>query len=387
MNLFPGLGGVETITSSLIEFLGTDNRIYVLSCSQMENVAIPSQVERLYALPHGGLKKKIKCYNKIVDDNDIQIVINQGLYPHINEIIFNRQRNKDVRLISVLHGVPGYEKTEIELILKAKDTKLKWKIYKRLGIDGLVKADRRRRYLAGYQTTYDLAAREGDKIVLLTEEYIEKMVQEYGLHAYREKFAFIQNSLPVSWSALSPVKFEDKRNEVLFVGRLSAEKRVDKILDVWSRLKNNSEWKLTLVGEGNCSGNLEMQVKDLNLKDVCFEGYSSDVTEYYRRAKILLLTSDFEGFPMVLIEAQRFSVVPITFAMSAGPENIVSGGGGVLVRNNDIAGMTSVLDDLMSDENKLKILSERAFEKSSRWTIETVGPMWSRMISSCLSGK
>lgn len=118
----------------------------------------------------------------------------------------------------------------------------------------------------------------------------------------------------------------NKQNIVLFVGRLTyADKRVDMLIDIWNLLKGKTnDWKLIIVGEGPEKENLEAQVKKLNLTNVEFAGFSNNPKEYYDKAAILCMTSVFEGWGLVLTEAQANGVVPMAFGCSEGVKYILS---------------------------------------------------------------
>ena len=91
------------------------------------------------------------------------------------------------------------------------------------------------------------------------------------------------------------------------------QKRVLRILQTWALLEQRyPDWRLTIVGDGPDRVNLENQVFESQLENVSFEGFQNP-RGYYERASILLLTSEFEGFPLVLPECMSFGVVPAVY--------------------------------------------------------------------------
>lgn len=105
-----------------------------------------------------------------------------------------------------------------------------------------------------------------------------------------------------------------KIKEIIYVGRLDfVQKRVYRVIDTWNYLEERfPDWRLTIVGDGEDRENLENHVRCLGLKRVSFEGFQKPI-DYYKRASILLLTSDFEGFPLVLAECMSFGVIPAVY--------------------------------------------------------------------------
>ena len=84
---------------------------------------------------------------------------------------------------------------------------------------------------------------------MLTVGYIEQFVKEYGLEKYRNRISAVENPLPASCSALPVPDWDTKKNNIVYVGRLSDEKRVDVVLDVW-REASRPDWHLYIVGDG-----------------------------------------------------------------------------------------------------------------------------------------
>ncbi|MBT9013098.1 hypothetical protein BTI85_09690, partial [Lactobacillus delbrueckii subsp. bulgaricus] len=69
--------------------------------------------------------------------------------------------------------------------------------------------------------------------------------------------------------------------------------------------KNNPSWNLVICGSGEEEIKLKKIAKEKKLKNVVFAGFVQNVEEYYQQAKIMVMTSRFEGFPMVLLEGQN----------------------------------------------------------------------------------
>ncbi len=381
MNLYPGIGGVESVTSTLIDYLGMDDiNIFVASFAQREG-SVPLNVRKSYSFSGLESDRQKLLYNEIVHENEITHVIVQGMYPHLTELVFNEGRHEGVKIISVLHGVPMYEAREVDLIYDfyKKDSR-KWNFFRRTGLDKLMLIPKKRRYLENYKRTYRTAAAQGDCIVLLAEGYIDQMCESYSLEEYRHKMMVIPNCLPGTWSDLEPISCEDKENIVLYVGRLSKEKGVDKILKMWSLLEHKEGWRLLIVGDGPCRGGLMKEADILGLENVHFEGFRLNTEDYYRKAKLSVLTSDFEGFGMTLIESQCFSTVPVSYESGDGVRSVLEDGGGVLVRKDDMDQLVYEMDRLMSDEDYYNKLSCSSKANAVRWTVETVGEKWKNLI-------
>ena len=149
------------------------------------------------------------------------------------------------------------------------------------------------------------------KMVVLSPSYINEM----GLLAggYQDRCIAIANPFP-------PIDIEvtsaDKRNTIIYVGRINEEqKRISLLIDIWSKVYSTlPNWKLKIVGGGSESEMKywEKYALSKKMENYSFEGYQ-DPMPYYREAKIILMTSAYEGFPMVLVEAMQYGCVPIAF--------------------------------------------------------------------------
>ena len=170
------------------------------------------------------------------------------------------------------------------------------------------------------------------------------------------------------------------------MGRLDfVQKRVYRVIDTWNYLeKRFPDWRLTIVGDGEDRENLENHVRCLGLKRVSFEGFQKPI-DYYKRASILLLTSDFEGFPLVLAECMSFGVIPAVYnSYSAIGDIIESDKDGVVIpyhRNGyqaeEAAGMVA---QIMGNEVKREQMALAAVEKSKDYSVERIYEEWMKTL-------
>lgn len=141
-----------------------------------------------------------------------------------------------------------------------------------------------------------------------------------------------------------------KEKAVLYVGRLvDSPKKADRLLKVWKRVQPlHPDWRLYLVGDGPERGNLERLAARLNLENVHFEGVQ-DPAPYYRKARILCLTSTHEGMPMVINEALSYGCTPIAFnSFHAAEDMLPDRETGRLIPPFSLRLFARELDELMS---------------------------------------
>lgn len=218
-----------------------------------------------------------------------------------------------------------------------------------------------------------------DLYLVLCEEYRSRIERIVKVSRADSKVRSVTNPLTDR-----PVPELHKRKEVLYVGRLSyADKRVDRLLRIWSRVERDfPEWELKVVGDGSERGNLERQAARAGLQRVRFCGHSTRVEDHYATGAILCMTSSFEGWPLVLVEAQAAGVVPIAFGCSGGVRRIVGRDRrtGILVKPFNERRYTAELAALMRDETLRRSMQPAMIAATSDYSLENIGRMWERML-------
>ena len=105
-------------------------------------------------------------------------------------------------------------------------------------------------------------------------------------------------------------------------------KRVNRIVEAWKVLyEKYVDWELVLVGEGPYKSTLEEYIRRYDIQRVCFKGFQvSPPIQHYKEASIFLLTSDLEGFGLVVIESMSYGVVPVVYGSYEAIYDIIDNG-------------------------------------------------------------
>lgn len=170
---------------------------------------------------------------------------------------------------------------------------------------------------------------------------------------------------------------------LLAVGRFSEEKQFDKLIAVFERLApQHPGWKLVVVGEGPDRADLMTRVAASGLGDrILLPGASGNVGDWYARADLFALTSRFEGFPNVLLEALAHGAPAVAFDCLAGPADIIDPGeNGVLVPPGDFAALEVELSRLMGDDSLRARLAGAAPKVNERFSRERVMRLWNEAL-------
>ena len=225
----------------------------------------------------------------------------------------------------------------------------------------------------------NLAARYCDYIITLTEK--DKVWWQKGLKKINAKIISIPN--PTPFSSQKSISYK-KKNIVLAVGRLTHIKGFDMLIESWAKVyKQQPKWKLMIVGEGEERANLTNLILKYNLTE-CVEltGSTNEISKYYNEAKIFCMSSRFEGFPMVLLEAQSFGLPIVAFDCDTGPSEIIEQGvNGLLAKIGDIDQLAKNLINLINlNEIEYQNMASSSCENSYKYSVELITEKWLRVI-------
>ncbi len=149
---------------------------------------------------------------------------------------------------------------------------------------------------------------------------------------------------------------------IVWVGSLTREKRVDRMLRVTSLITRTLPTVcLWIVGDGPLRGALEEQVKALSLTpNVRFLGSRDQVSNFMQGGDVVALTSDTEGMPAVLLEAGLLGLPVVTTRVGGVPECVIDGETGILVERNDEEGFATALLSLIRQPERRHAFGESA---------------------------
>jgi len=173
--------------------------------------------------------------------------------------------------------------------------------------------------------------------------------------------------------------FPPGRHVALAVGRLSAEKRFDLLIEAFERVAaSRPDWDLVIVGEGPDRRSLEALVERVGLTGrIRLPGRVGNLSAWYPRASIFVLTSDFEGFPNVLLEAMAHGLSPISVDCPFGPRDILRHGvDGLLTSPGQVGPIAESMALLMDDEGLRGRLGAAAVKVRERFSADRVAALW-----------
>lgn len=224
-----------------------------------------------------------------------------------------------------------------------------------------------------------------------TLNYIESTYDFLIVLSEEEKRFYASNNAVVipnpitNTSQIQSAKIEDNENIAVAVVRFAAVKQLEKMITIWnSFIALNPTWKLHIFGT---TGNdyfkkIEQLVFDKNLqKSIVFKGQSDAIQSEIAKAKVVLMTSEQECFPLVILEANSVGIPVISFDCPTGPRNIIHHKtDGILVEFNNCDSFVKELVVFDNDKIYQKQLSEKAKENADKYSIEVIMNKWNELI-------
>lgn len=224
-------------------------------------------------------------------------------------------------------------------------------------------------------------ARKYDHVVCLSKENLKRW------RKHLSNVSQIYN--PITISKAKDPDYSAKR--VIAVGRLDGQKGFDLLIEAWKQVSERfHDWSLDIYGEGDMREPLQRQIDGLGLGDrVVLRGRTQNISQEYARHSIMVLSSRFEGFGLVLCEASVCAVPQVSFSCESGPSEIISDReSGILVSPvGDEKKMADALTELMASESLRRKMGLCAERLSHRFALPTIVGQWRSLLGDIAAGR
>ncbi|MFT4202933.1 MAG: glycosyltransferase family 4 protein [Chitinophagaceae bacterium] len=224
--------------------------------------------------------------------------------------------------------------------------------------------------------SYSLLARKClygrmDAIVTLTQRDREALVDVGIPH---KRIAVIPNQL----SFLPDESCDYAAKQILTIGKYNPQKGYDLLLDyVLPVMPQYPDWKLVLVGQGEWKELLQKRIDVARLsRQIVLYPPTRDIQSHYLASSIYLMTSRYEGFPMVLLEARACGLPVLSVDCPSGPAEILHEDDGILVSMDDAEAFRGALQRLMEDEELRQSLGQNAKKDAQKYDAESIYSRW-----------
>lgn len=177
------------------------------------------------------------------------------------------------------------------------------------------------------------------------------------------------------------------RKRVIAVGRLDYQKGFDRLVRAWDIVQRDAafhDWQLDIFGQGEWREMLQRMIDERGLQDsLHLNRPTKQIGDEYVRSSLLVMSSHYEGFPMVMIEAMACGLPIVSFDFKCGPKDIIRDGeNGLTVADGDIEGLAAAMMKIMSDNRYRTTLSANARKVVATYSEEAVMAQWLHLFTS-----
>ena len=255
--------------------------------------------------------------------------------------------------------VPGL-KDGSRKVMELHQSKLFHHQYNRSGLMGL--ADKARALMD------ERLVRKFDRFVVLTQEDMQMWGEMPGIRVIPNAAGLIADKYSdCSWK------------RVIAVGRLDYQKSFDRLIQVWEKVHQQMpEWRLDIFGQGEWKDMLQRMIDERGLEaSVNLNAPTKDIGKEYSESSMIVMSSHYEGFPMVMIEAMACGLPAVCFDFKCGPRDIIiEGENGLIVPDGDIDGLAEAMVRLMRDDELRKRMGENAKKVVEKYSEDRVMGLW-----------
>lgn len=204
-------------------------------------------------------------------------------------------------------------------------------------------------------------------------------------HKYRSKRNIqIYNPVDPLLLKIKP-QFNCTSKRIISVGRLNAQKNFDRLIDIAKVILNKkTEWSWDVFGDGELKEHLtERVIKEGLMGRLSFMGQVTDIYDRYQQYGMMVMTSDYEGFPMTLLEGAACGLPLVAFDVQTGPnEIIVDGENGFLCDQGDTNSMLQRIEQLIDSDELRVSQSQSSREYVKNFSIEKIAKEWMNLLRS-----
>jgi len=374
------IGGQEVVTSVLAnEFLRKGYGVSVVVLKSPSGFVFDKLDRRIKCHVFDRERydiRRVNALKKVLVEDSIDVVINQWGLPFAPvSIIKMAIGNLPIKVVSVYHNQPN-----INARIVACDMRIDQSESKFMKVCSLIE---RSIVTCVTRTSMRIVYFFSDAYVLLSDRHVKDFV-DFTRIKEPSKVYVVTNPVTID---PKPYEYcpESKVKEILYVGRIDYnQKRVNRLVEVWghaSRLL--PDWRFTIVGNGPAFESLASQFSD-NSKSVSLVGFQ-EAKPYYERASMLIMTSEYEGLPLVLAEAMIHGVVPVVYGSFSSVYDIVEDGkSGVVINKGETFDpniMANKIAELANDSHLLEKYARSSIENSKKFRIEPIVDKWMSLMS------
>lgn len=212
-----------------------------------------------------------------------------------------------------------------------------------------------------------------DVIVTLTND------DAVNYKRFSNNVKIIANATPLK---IKKISHQNNSKIIVSIGRLTYQKGYDYLIRAWSLVeKIYPDWSLHIYGEGESREKLEQMVRNNKLRNIRLKRMTNNVQNVYDNTAFYVMSSRFEGLPVVLIEAQSRGLPIVSFNCPSGPAEIISEGiDGYLVENGNVEMLAERIGYLIDNDSIRQVFSANALISAKRFEPDQIINQWITLI-------
>lgn len=222
-------------------------------------------------------------------------------------------------------------------------------------------------------------ARKAARVVVLTENDRREWKGYTNL-------TVIPNALTAYPDTVPPTAMRPKR--IIAVGRLHPQKGFDLLAEAWQEVApRHPDWSIAVFGDGGDRERLQALTRQLGIAGtMTFMGATDDIYSAYMNSAFFVMSSRYEGWGLVLVEAMACGLPCVSFDCPYGPGDIINDGeNGLLVENGNVSQLAACMERLIDNSDIREAMSARAREKAALFTKDKVMAAWTNLFENLLS--
>ena len=171
---------------------------------------------------------------------------------------------------------------------------------------------------------------------------------------------------------------------VISAGRLEWEKGFGRLVEIWSYVAPRfPDWQLDIYGEGSMYATLKNLIKIYKAKNITIHNFTADISQEYANSSICVVTSYFEGFSLVILEALKHGVPCVAYDCPFGPGSIIEDArSGFLVENGDTRLFAERVCRLIQDYELRAQFSKAGIERAKHFDVDVIMNQWRMLFES-----